>query len=505
MNVPYHRGNKLAQSYQLLRNMLQNHRDPETTWCLAMTATPGETRLHVYELLRCVATSTVLKTENYGVDDIRGLVSYAQLYGDYSHFAKLVPQMQCFPLEASYRTAYNMSLCKLSEFFANNPDKCGSNKPNASLDNEFNYIPEQKQLFYKFLRARSNYVMVKIGKGEADKGGAGRDRRECTKGICYRDAPKQLDSDSLEDDFAIEDTEGVNYMNHTIIKTKDGNGSYHIHVSPKLQGVVDNLVNLPPGKHYVYSSDKFTIGLVARMLKDRGFVWKSKPDTSSGRPGFILLNNIVSTKSHMDGLMYQHGYRMLSGAELVKKIDACKRMANMDENAHGDVVRVILATGENFKGVDINHIKYLHLVDAMTDYQDFVQFVGRGARYCGHRLWQDVADRKVQVFMYHLTPPANVSDTRYYADPELWTLSRSRYSTEWDSLETILQEASVDYYVFKDNLHANTHAIKKSLQSAVCKRKVKDDKPRYIVDKERMRMLRERQKLRIAKARAVEP
>jgi hypothetical protein len=39
---------------------------------------------------------------------------------------------------------------------------------------------------------------------------------------------------------------------------------------------------------------------------------------------------------------------------------------------------------------------------------------------------------------------------------------------QWGDIEQKLQEASVDYLVFKDTVHANTKAIQESLKNVVC-------------------------------------
>lgn len=57
------------------------------TYCVAMTATPGETTDQVVQILNVVNTGSHFHTIQIGqhafVDKARGLISYVQLSGDY--------------------------------------------------------------------------------------------------------------------------------------------------------------------------------------------------------------------------------------------------------------------------------------------------------------------------------------------------------------------------------------------------------------------------------------
>lgn len=552
MNLPYNKGDKLGDAYELLKGMLQNKRDPQTTWCLAMTATPGETKEQIVSLLKAVGTNSLFKnvatidgivnSKNF-VDQIRGLVSYAQLYGDFSHFARIEPYLYCFHLkpQTAYAKLYQRSLCKVATFHEQNNETmgiCHKQKPMQTLADEFDYNPTQKSKYYKYLRARSNYIMIKNTHDYAhhDKNSSntnntetGRDkykrvaRDNNNKKYIKNDKAASDVSDDEEDEVAIDedDEDGLPPKDESTmtLNTNDGSGRYTIYVSPKLQAVLNNILNLPPGKHFVYSSDKNTIGILAKLLTKNGiqplmpkkkvnneWVW----EVGSGNNGdqrFIMLDNIVSKKSHMKGLTYMNNNLVATGKQLMERIEECKRRANAPENKDGSRVKVILATADHFKGVDINHLKYLHLVDAMADYQDFIQFVGRGSRYCSHKLWNRMLTRKVEIFMYHLS--GNTAPDDMYADPTVWTESQDRYKENWGDMESKLQMSSVDYLIFKDTIHANTRAIQASLsksrsecleyipiesKKSVLKLK---KKTKYKVDKQLMRMKAANQRKRV--------
>ena len=251
--------------------------------------------------------------------------------------------------------------------------------------------------------------------------------------------------------------------------------------------------------------------------KTKEWTYKEQKQNQAGKSHFIMLDNIVSKKSHVEGIAYMNGNVTATGKDLGVRIETVKRRANEAKNNDGSDIKVILATADHFKGVDINHLKYLHLVDAMADYQDFIQFVGRGSRYCSHRLWRSMVSRKVHVLMYHLMPDRHDDALNvFYADPSLWAFSKSVYNIEWGTMEKSLQEASVDYLVFKDTIHANTKQIQESLMHALCtplvierkqpktKRENKQKKinPEHVAWKAKMRMKAERQRMRIMQRNA---
>lgn len=543
MNLPYHQGGALANAYQVLLELLQNKRDPSTTWCLAMTATPGETKTQLMALLRAVGTikffAGVKRDESFAsspsfASRIRGLVSYAQLYGDYSHFARMEPFLRCFALDPSslYGKLYQRALCKIpaisKEAAANSMNRCKNVATLSTVEEEFSYNPSAKNAYYRYLRARSNFILVKHAHSAQEGGENNRPRRVQKRPDFYKPAAafSSEDEEDKEHSLALDDEEGplVADANALQFPTSDGSGDYTVYVSPKLQAVLENILKSGAGKHFVYSADKNTIGVLAHLLRLRGVdvLLPRKRDATTGKwtfhesedrpkkPRFILLDNLVSKKKHVEPLTYRNNNVVATGKHLTERIEACKQRANAEENKDGSDIQVILATADHFKGVDINHLKYLHLVDAMADYQDFVQFIGRGSRYCSHRLWKSMASRKVQIFMYHVRPAEGTEALEWFADPVLWNGSLQRYREQWGSMEAKLQEASVDYLIFKDTIHANTRAIQASLQHVGCMEETKNKerakeprspkKPRgnlIKIDKGRMREKAARQRARL--------
>jgi hypothetical protein len=101
----------------------------------------------------------------------------------------------------------------------------------------------------------------------------------------------------------------------------------------------------------------------------------------------------------------------------------------------------------------LKHLRYLHLVDPLPRYSDYLQFVGRGPRYCGHAAERDPAKRVVTVFVYRLTRDGScrhaASDAERFSDCWLWERSKREYAAEWAPAERLLREASVDAALFE--------------------------------------------------------
>jgi hypothetical protein len=68
-------------------------------------------------------------------------------------------------------------------------------------------------------------------------------------------------------------------------------------------------------------------------------------------------------------------------------------------NLKGDLIQIMLATSESFKGVDMKGVSGLHLMDTFLDFQDLLQFMGRGPRMCSHSKFPE-PQRQVELNMY---------------------------------------------------------------------------------------------------------
>ena len=74
---------------------------------------------------------------------------------------------------------------------------------------------------------------------------------------------------------------------------------------------------------------------------------------------------------------------------------------DLDElmNIKGDIVPIILACGEAFKGVDLKGVTDIHAMESFTSMQDLIQLIGRGPRMYSHKDLPD-KNKHVNVHLY---------------------------------------------------------------------------------------------------------
>ncbi len=487
LNLPADKG-KIGL-YTKVKDFLTQERRRDQTWCMAMTATPGETKEHAHDLLKVVTADRAFPnpSSHKFKQSLRGVVSYAQLYGDLSHFAVMEPRVTCVdvPTDSFYGRLFMKSICSIPEFkehhksnLAEQGNKIkllckGSGTSKSVLEN-----PRR----YKSLKSLTNFVMTRVSTPknadtESSGGGTRRMARETKQPERYADQyaifdngnEEILGSDSDDEYVTHHDDQSSQQPTFTTYGTGARRDKYNVYISPKLALVIENITKLKKGKHFVYSNDPKTLAVIAQCLMKTGWTPLTNPSTGL-TPGkrFLLITPVSGKKSYFDNLGFtSESGKPITDEKLHERVEECKKVVNRPENSSGKNVQVILASNENFKGVDMNHLRYLHLVDAMTDYQDFIQFVGRGSRYCAHHLWK-MPQRVVTMFFYRMKIDREEVPSLLNPDDVLWEKSVDKYRHNWDKLEKDIQECSIDRYIFEDNIHKNTIHLQEALKSSDC-------------------------------------
>ena len=228
--------------------------------------------------------------------------------------------------------------------------------------------------------------------------------------------------------------------------------------------------NKHKGIHYVYTSNPKTALLIAHCLKTimRMPHIATAADIPGARNGFVMLD--AGTKDTYT-LLAPYA-RKVGGKEMHQRL---LDLVSGPGNEFGQKVKVVIATKKSFKGVDLKHIRFLHLLDPMVNFRDFVQFVGRGPRYCSHLLHNAKGGhRYVKVYLYRLL--LNRQDqckgpAEALSDCFLWDLSVQRFLETGgykDIEEKVLWGSSVDYCVFKDNLHTSRDSLIEMIKALRC-------------------------------------
>ena len=506
----------LDPAYVAAKRILQECRDPNNTWCVGMTATPGETADQLFEIMNAVSARSPefmprdhLQTRKNRPTKLEvkamGLVSFAQLQGDFSHFARLNISSQCVPMESdsTYHTFYMKKLSRQGKRFAALLGIAKKLPKTAVTDREltydqkcrWEYCSDRKHLFMKTLREASEFIDVKVGNSTesqpnrltASSRSSNSSKsansisprqvantpkrqglRERKNRLVYVEKTIGYEAKNDANNFDINNDINGRTTGNLTIRTQDKAGIYNILVSPKLLRLIENVKRLP-GKHYIYSSTPRSALLICRLLETQlGMmnimaVSADAAEKDVKKKYFGLLNNIVTRRSGFDHLRFS--------GPLQPSVEAVKHAFNTQPN-----MRVVVGTREAFKGVDLKNISYVHCLSSLPDMADVLQLIGRGPRLCSHAS-MPYAKRTCQFLMYRLLMPSMQScphaGNEYHtalADCAVFDEAKTRWQSSlgFGSVQEQLRVASVDVKLYDDNLHKVYDRVMTSLYQLSC-------------------------------------
>jgi hypothetical protein len=348
-----------------VRRLLTTGRDPAATWCVAMTATPGETRADVATLLNAVAGSpSAFSTDRPFFPAARGMVSVARLETDGSRFARVRTTIAALPPPSP---AFAAAVAKRKT-----KDTTGYSKAARDAD---------------------HFAVVQGGTG----------------------------------------VQVVQKRTQTVRTWIPG---------PKIEALLAYIQRHENGLHYVYSGSVKTAQLVATLLKTRLGMTHYRPRRCRVRGGcedpfpttkanaFVTLDDLGSAAfSPFDSL-----------APLTPQVVAARRHVVRAAGSAG-AIRVVLATRESFKGVDIRGVRHVHALDPFENYKDYLQLIGRGPRLCAHADIPDMSKRVVDVVVYLLSSPDG-------ANARVFRGAETRYRAAWGAIDDELEKSAVDKEIF---------------------------------------------------------
>lgn len=200
--------------------------------------------------------------------------------------------------------------------------------------------------------------------------------------------------DSLNANAAIRD------KSMALVKVND---HYRV-VGPKMLQVVSNLAKFR-GKQYVYTQTKSSAKLLARLLELMGWekirVTSKRAEPTRGVRGWVETWKSNRRRNGAEGKRFIVYDKEGEGPAVFNNI---RELFNDKDNIAGGMCKVLIAFGKSYEGVDTNALRCVHLVEPLFSAQADMQAVGRGARYCGHKLL-DYQNRTVKVLRYFAVPP----------------------------------------------------------------------------------------------------
>ena len=161
-------------------------------------------------------------------------------------------------------------------------------------------------------------------------------------------------------------------------------------LSPKLREVIKRVLSTP-GKQYMYvinASTAFTIMAVLDSMGYSNYVPSPSPLGSGKRYAF-----------------YKSGSYSYKGKTVkieAKQLNAMKKALAASSNINGDNIKIVLATGTYYQGLDTPGLTGVHIVDPLHDVAADIQAVGRALRMCGH---SKSAGKLASIYRYFSTVP----------------------------------------------------------------------------------------------------
>jgi Hom_end-associated Hint/Helicase conserved C-terminal domain len=194
-------------------------------------------------------------------------------------------------------------------------------------------------------------------------------------------------------------------------------------LSPKMLAILEN-IQKSPGLVFVYSNFRSVEGIeiFKRVLNNNGF---APYGSNSSLPK----------------------YAVYSGTEDQEVKANLLRVFKDDNNKHGEVIKIMMATSAGAEGLDLKNIRQIHIMEPYWNQVRIKQVIGRGVRYRSH-IALPPEERNVEVFRYFSV----LSPTQLVTTGDRAKVSTDEYIEEVseikqgiiNELEQCLKEAAVD-------------------------------------------------------------
>ncbi len=194
-------------------------------------------------------------------------------------------------------------------------------------------------------------------------------------------------------------------------------------LSPKMLAILEN-IQKSPGLVFVYSNFRSVEGIeiFKRVLNNNGF---APYGSNSSLPK----------------------YAVYSGTEDQEVKANLLRVFKDDNNKHGEVIKIMMATSAGAEGLDLKNIRQIHIMEPYWNQVRIKQVIGRGVRYRSH-IALPPEERNVEVFRYFsVLSPTQLLVTgdrvKISTDEHIEEISEIKQGII-NELEQCLKEAAVD-------------------------------------------------------------
>lgn len=167
------------------------------------------------------------------------------------------------------------------------------------------------------------------------------------------------------------------------------------YVSNKMLGICKSLATLG-GKQYVYTVTGNEYILAAALRQ-----WYGLKDVTKLFESFNAVNKSTGLVS---GITKGNNFVVLGDKTPKEQKERITGLFNSPMNVDGSYIRIVIATGQLYEGLDLAGLRYVHLCDPLPSPLQEIQAVGRGVRNCSHRQLP-LQDRRVTVVRWYSASP----------------------------------------------------------------------------------------------------
>jgi superfamily II DNA or RNA helicase len=185
-----------------------------------------------------------------------------------------------------------------------------------------------------------------------------------------------------------------------------------------------------------YDPMKYLSEIESEANNAQGKWWEGSNDD------FIENNITMDAIGSIGGANTPKKFAIISGRISPEARDRLKDMFNSPENAHGGVIDLLLISATGAEGLDLKHVRHIHIMEPYWNYGRIAQVIARGVRNDSHK---DLpADEKnVSTYIYLAVPPLAESSAPMTTDMELYSESLNDRQLVLSFLSTI-DEVSIE-------------------------------------------------------------
>ena len=233
--------------------------------------------------------------------------------------------------------------------------------------------------------------------------------------------------------------------------------------SVKYYQILQN-IKKSPGIAFVYF-DYIEIGVITMcmILEEAGYEpYKGKPflNTKVTKKICSICNRYKDDSIHKLGHKDYHEFKQAKFLYLtdyhynIVERQNLVKLTKSENNANGEMIKIILGTSVLKEGVDFYNIRQIHLGDLWHNMSKIRQIIGRGSRFCSHKFLPK-QERNVTIFRYCTSMPSKCSMKdelickRETVNEKMWKDAEMK-DIIIKKVERILKENSIDCLLNKN-------------------------------------------------------